>query len=188
MKRCSWCSGDKLYQKYHDEEWGVPVYNDKVLFEFLILEGAQAGLSWITILKRREAYRRAFCDWDFKKVALFSEADVERLMRGSPGNDSDEPNGIIRNRLKINSAVNNAKVFIEIRKEFGSFSKYIWGFVGGKVVYRDGSEVKSELSERISADLVRRGMKFVGPVIIYAYLEAVGILCNHERECFKRKA
>ena len=179
MKRCSWCGNDELYVRYHDEEWGGPVHEDRKLFEFLILEGAQAGLSWITILRKREAYRKAFCDWDFERVALFKEEDVERLMSDS---------GIVRNRLKILSAVNNAKVFIEIRDEFGSFSDYLWGFVDGEVVYRNGSLVKSDLSEEVSADLVKRGMKFVGPVIVYAYLEAVGILCNHELACFKRKA
>jgi DNA-3-methyladenine glycosylase I len=188
MERCSWCLGDELYEKYHDEEWGVAVREDKELFEFLILEGAQAGLSWITILKKRESYREAFDSFDFEKVALYGEDDIQRLM-------GDE--GIIRNRLKILSAIGNARVFVEIRSEFGSFSKYLWGFVGGETVIGsstditlvspDGSLVESELSREISRDLKRRGMKFVGPVIIYAYLEAVGVLCNHEVGCAKFK-
>ena len=175
MKRCSWCSEDELYQKYHDGEWGVPVHEDRVLFEFLILEGAQAGLSWITILKKREAYRRAFSEWDFEKVALYNEDDFERLV----GNE-----GIVRNRLKIRSAINNAKRFVEVVNEFGSFSDYLWGFVGGEVVLGDGVSVSSGLSEEISGDLKRRGFSFVGPVIVYAFLQAVGIVRDHEVGCF----
>lgn len=177
MKRCSWCSDDTAYVDYHDNEWGIPVHNDRKLFEFLVLEGAQAGLSWITILKKREAYGRAFADWDYNVVAEFGDKDVGRLMR-------DE--GLVRNKLKIESAVNNAKVFLKIREEFGSFDKYIWGFTDGEVVYRDGSEVENELSRKLSLDLRRRGMKFVGPVIVYAFLEAVGVMCNHEVGCWKR--
>lgn len=178
MKRCSWCSGDEIYQKYHDEEWGVAVHDDRKLFEMLILEGAQAGLSWITILKKREAYRRAFLYWDYKKVAEFGDEDIARLMR-------DE--GLVRNRAKILGAICNARVFLKIRKEFGSFDKYIWGWTDGEVLYNDGSEIKNDLSEKISLDLRRRGMKFVGPVIVYSFLEAVGVMCNHEKDCWKRK-
>ena len=178
MKRCSWCSGNELYQKYHDEEWGVPIHSDRKLFEFLILEGAQAGLSWITILRKREAYREAFDFFDFEKVALYDEGDVKRLM----GNE-----GIVRNRLKILSSIGNAKAFLKIRKEFGSFDKYLWGFVEGEVVVESGNLTRSELSDEISGDLRRRGMKFVGSVIVYAYLQAVGIVDDHEALCFRRK-
>ncbi|NPE26947.1 DNA-3-methyladenine glycosylase I [Methanococcoides sp. SA1] len=184
MKRCSWCSGDEVYCKYHDEEWGVAVHDDRELFEFLILEGAQAGLSWITILKKRGAYRRAFRDWDYNIVAKFGEGDVGRLMTPLDTKDQTGQGSIVRNRLKILSAINNAKVFLKIREEFGSFDSYIWKWTNGEVVYRDGSLTENELSREISADLVRRGMKFVGPVIIYSYLEAVGVLCNHEKDCF----
>lgn len=177
MKRCFWCSDDELYCKYHDEEWGVPVHDDRKLFEFLILEGAQAGLSWITILRKRENYRRAFDDWDYNLVAGYDEGDVKRLMLNE---------GIVRNRLKILSAVGNAKVFLKIRKEFGSFDSYLWGFVDGKVVVEDGSLVRSELSDEISNDLRRRGMKFVGSVIVYAFLQAVGVVWGHETGCFRK--
>jgi len=178
MKRCSWCSVDEVYQKYHDEEWGVPVHDDLKLFEFLILEGAQAGLSWITILRKREAYRRAFDKFDFEKVALYSDEDVERLM-------GDE--GIVRNRLKILSAISNARAFISVKNEFGSFSKYLWNFVDGKVVVGDGSLTRSELSDLISADLKGRGFGFVGSTIVYAFLQAVGVIWDHEKNCSFRK-
>ncbi len=177
MKRCSWVGDDELYQRYHDEEWGVPVYDDKKLFEFLILEGAQAGLSWITILKKRDNYRRAFVGWDYEKVALFGEDDVERLM-----NDT----GIVRNRLKILSATNNAKRFIGVRDEFGSFSEYLWGFVCGIPVVESGNLVRSELSDLISVDLKRRGFGFVGSVIVYAFLQAVGVVDGHEDGCSRK--
>ncbi len=176
MKRCSWCGEDELYQKYHDEEWGVPVYDDRILFEFLILEGAQAGLSWITILKKRGAYRAAFDGFDWEKIALYSEEDFDRLM----GNE-----GIVRHRLKILSAVNNAKRFGEIVIEFGSFSDYLWKFVDGKVIYCDGDLGCSELSDLISLDLKKRGFSFVGTRIVYAFLQAVGVVCGHEKCCEK---
>jgi len=185
MERCSWVNGDKLYQDYHDNEWGIPVHDDRVLFEFLILEGAQAGLSWITILKKREAYRKAFCDWDYEAVAGFGEEDVGRLMAPLDSKHQTGQGSIVRNRLKIRSTVSNAKVFLKIRDEFGSFSKYLWNFVDNKIVIGDGTLVRSELSERVSADLVRRGMKFVGPVIVYAYLQAVGVVDDHEVQCEK---
>ncbi len=182
-ERCRWCVGTEIYEQYHDEEWGVPVYDDRVLYEFLILEGAQAGLSWITVLKKREGYKKAFADFDYKKVALFTEEQQETLM-----NDS----GIVRNRLKIKSAVTNAQKFMEVQKEFGSFSNYLWSFTDGKVVQthlRNLSEAnaKTELSDKISKDLLKRGFKFVGSTIIYAYLQAVGIVNDHVQSCYRYK-
>jgi DNA-3-methyladenine glycosylase I len=180
MKRCDWVPlGDELYVRYHDEEWGVPVHSDRKLFEMLILEGAQAGLSWSTILKKRENYRKAFGGWDFEKIAKYGEKKVGELMKDV---------GIVRNRLKINSVIRNAKVFIEIRKEFGSFDKYIWGFVGGEIIDNRFEGVKdipatTELSDKISKDLKKRGMKFVGSTIVYAFMQAVGIVNDHEVGC-----
>jgi DNA-3-methyladenine glycosylase I len=181
MKRCVWAETNELYHEYHDEEWGVPVHDDRKHFEFLVLEGAQAGLSWLTILKRREGYRKAFAGFDPEKVAKFDDDKVEELLQ-------DE--GIIRNRQKVSSAVNNARVFLEIQAEFGSFDKYIWGFTGGKVIR---STIKSDkdykattpLSDEISADLKKRGMSFVGSTIIYAHLQATGIVNDHMAGCFK---
>jgi len=175
MKRCGWVPlNNDLYVKYHDGEWGVPVHDDFKLFEMLILEGAQAGLSWSTILAKRENYREAFDGFDFRKVASYGDDKIEELM----GNE-----GIVRNRLKIESAVRNAKVFIEIRKEFGSFDEYIWGFVNRETVIGDGSRVTSELSDEISRDLKKRGMNFVGSTIVYAFMQAVGIVNDHEVGC-----
>lgn len=167
--------------QYHDLEWGIPVHNDKRLFEMLILEGAQAGLSWSTILKRRKTYRAAFDDFDPKKISKYAHKDVARLL-------SDE--GIIRNRLKIKSTINNAQQFLQIQKEFGSFDKYIWGFVGAKQIknnFKSLSDVpaSTELSDRISKDLKKRGFSFVGTTIIYAYLQAVGIVNDHTKNCFR---
>lgn len=182
-KRCSWCGTDPLYIKYHDEEWGKPVCDDRILFEFLILEGAQAGLSWITILRRRESYRRAFADFDVTAVAAFTETDVERLM-----NDT----GIIRNRLKVNAAIGNAKLFIGIQKEFGSFSSYLWGFLpDGKPLLnhrRDMSEVpaRTEISDAISKDMKKRGFKFFGTTICYAHMQATGMVNDHIEGCIAR--
>lgn len=181
MQRCGWVSEDPLYIQYHDKEWGVPTYDDKTLFEFLILEGAQAGLSWLTVLKRREGYREAFADFDVKRVAKFDENDMTSLQ---------EFPGIIRNRLKIQSAVRNAKVFMNIQKEFGSFSRYLWGFVDGEPEVSHPKTlaevpVSTTLAEQISKDLRKRGMNFVGPTIIYAYLQAVGIVNDHVQNCFK---
>jgi DNA-3-methyladenine glycosylase I len=182
VKRCAWAgSGEALYLKYHDEEWGAPVHDDQKLFEMLILEGAQAGLSWSTVLKKRENYRKAFDDFDPKKVAAYGENKITQLLQNE---------GIIRNRLKVNSAVRNAKVVLEIRKEFGSFDNYIWGFVEGKPIQnmiRSMGEIpaRTELSDRISKDLVKRGMNFVGSTIIYAFMQAVGIVNDHERSCFR---
>lgn len=183
LTRCSWATSDPLYIKYHDEEWGKPVYDDKILFEFLILEGAQAGLSWITILRRRENYRKAFAGFDVKKVAAFNEKDVERLM-------NDE--GIIRNRLKVNGAITNAKLFIEIQKEFGSFSKYMWSFVPDGKPFQNRIEKMSdvppctELSDRISKDMKKRGFKFFGTTICYAHMQATGMVNDHLLNCCAR--
>ena len=174
-KRCSWATSDEVYIKYHDEEWGVPTHDDRELFEFLVLESFQAGLSWITILKKRENFKEAFDDFDVVKVAGYDDVKVEELR---------ENEGIIRHKGKITSAINNAQVFIEIQKKFGSFDKYIWGFTDGKVIKAEYL-TESELSKAISKDLKKRGMKFVGPTIIYSYLEAVGIIDNHQENCFK---
>jgi DNA-3-methyladenine glycosylase I len=181
--RCGWCGTDPLYQKYHDEEWGKPVYDDQVLFEFLILEGAQAGLSWITILRRREGYRKAFAGFDVAKVAAFNEMDVERLMQ-------DE--GIIRNRLKVNAAITNARLFMDIQKEFGSFSDYIWGFLPNrKPILNDVKSLgdvpaRTEISDAISKDMKKRGFKFFGTTICYAHMQATGMVNDHIADCISR--
>lgn len=183
LKRCSWCGNDPLYIKYHDEEWGKPVYDDKVLFEFLILEGAQAGLSWITILRRRESYGKAFADFDVHKVANFNEADVERLMADA---------GIIRNKLKVAAAISNAKLFIEIQREFGSFSNYIWGFLpNGKPIMNEyidhhNAPARTEISDAISKDMKKRGFKFFGTTICYAHMQATGMVNDHLLDCIAR--
>lgn len=180
LKRCAWCGTDPLYVKYHDEEWGKPVTDDQVLFEFLILEGAQAGLSWITILRRREGYRKAFADFDVNKVAAFNEQDEERLM-----NDT----GIIRNRLKIKAAISNARLFIALQQEFGSFANYMWGFVpDGKPiinqVFQPGDvPARTELSDAISKDMKKRGFKFFGTTICYAHMQATGMVNDHHADC-----
>ena len=173
--RCTWAGSDEIYIKYHDEEWGVPTHDDRELFEMLVLESFQAGLSWITILKKRENFRRAFDDFDVRKVADYDEAKVEELRLNE---------GIIRHKGKINAAVNNAQVFIEIQDEFGSFDKYIWGFTDGEIIKAEFL-TESELSRHISKDLKKRGMKFVGPTIIYSYLESIGVIDNHQECCFK---
>ena len=168
-----------MYVAYHDKEWGRPVRDDRVLFEFLILEGAQAGLSWITILRKREAYRRAFDHFDPNKVARYTPTRVKKLM-----NDA----GIVRNRLKIQSSVSNAKAFLAVQKEFGSFSRYLWGFVDNKPIVnrpRSGIPASTELSDRISTDLKKRAFRFVGSTIIYAYLQAVGVVDDHVRGCWR---
>lgn len=182
MTRCSWCESDDLYRKYHDEEWGVPVHDDRKHFEFLLLESAQAGLSWLTILRKREAYRKAFDGFDPEKIAAYGEEKLRALM--------DDP-GIVRNRRKIESAVVNARKFLEIQREFGSFDRYIWGFVGGKPVvghYESLSEIpaRTELSDRVSEDLRKRGFKFVGSVIVYAHLQATGLVNDHIDACFRK--
>ena len=179
--RCSWSTNEEIYIRYHDEEWGVPVHDDRKLFEFLILEGAQAGLSWITILKRREAYREAFEKFDPEKVARYNDAKIEELLQRSD---------LIRNRLKITSAVTNAQAFLKVQEEFGSFDKYIWGFVDGKPIqnnWKTLSEIPAQtpLSVKISKDLKKRGFKFVGPTIVYAHMQATGMVNDHLTECFR---
>lgn len=182
MKRCDWAESESM-QEYHDKEWGTPVHDDIKLFEFLILEGAQAGLSWSTILKRREGYRKAFTSFNPEEVSEFTEEDIERLM-----NDG----GIIRNRLKINSAINNAKRFLEIQKEFGSFSSYLWGFVNNKPIvnnFKKHSEIPatSEISDLLSKDLKKRGFTFTGSTICYAFMQAIGMVNDHLTSCFRYK-
>ncbi|WP_312811489.1 DNA-3-methyladenine glycosylase I [Sedimentibacter sp.] len=181
MNRCPWCGKDELYVKYHDEEWGVPVHDDKKHFEFLVLESAQAGLSWFTVLRKRENYRKAYDDFDAIKVSQYDDSKIEELMQNA---------GIIRNRRKIESSINNAKRFLEIQQEFGSFDNYIWGFTNNKVVknhWSDISEVPavSELSDKISMDLKKRGFKFLGSTIIYAHLQATGVINDHLMSCFR---
>lgn len=173
--RCTWAGNDEVYVRYHDEEWGVPTHDDRELFEMLVLESFQAGLSWITILKKRENFKRAFDDFDVRKVASYDDAKVEELRMNE---------GIIRHKGKINAAVNNAQVFIEIQDEFGSFDEYIWGFTDGEIIKAEFL-TESELSRHISKDLKKRGMKFVGPTIIYSYLESIGVIDNHQECCFK---
>ncbi|MDG3582443.1 DNA-3-methyladenine glycosylase I [Galbibacter pacificus] len=181
MKRCGWCEGDPLYEAYHDEEWGVPVYDDDTIFEFLILETFQAGLSWITILRKRENFRKAFDNFDYKKIANYGEDKFNELLL-------DE--GIIRNRLKIRATIANAGHFMEIQEEFGSFSNYIWGFVDGKplqnkVDYYKDAPATTEISDMLSKDLKKRGFKFVGSTVIYAHMQATGMVNDHEVNCFR---
>lgn len=179
--KCGWCLGDDLYEAYHDEEWGVPVYDDETLFEFLILETFQAGLSWITVLRKRENFRKAFDDFDYKKIAQYSEDKIEELLQNP---------GIIRNKLKVQATVTNAQYFMKIQEEFGSFSKYIWGFVDGKPIKNKLQDYKSApattpLSDLISKDLKKRGFKFVGSTVIYAHMQATGMVNDHEVDCFR---
>lgn len=174
-KRCTWAGSDETYIKYHDEEWGVPTHDDRQLFEMLVLESFQAGLSWITILKKRENFKKAFDDFDVRKVAEYDDEKVEELRLNE---------GIIRHRGKITSAINNAQIFIEIQEEFGSFDEYIWGFTHGEIIKAEFL-TESDLSKHISKDLKKRGMKFVGPTIIYSYLESIGVIDNHQEDCFK---
>lgn len=181
--RCPWCLKFDQYIQYHDEEWGVPVHDDLIHFEFLILEGAQAGLSWSTILKKREGYREAFANFDPQKVARFTEARLEKIL---------ENPAIIRNRLKVFAAVNNAKRFLEVQKEFGSFDQYIWGFVNHKPIvnkWKSTSEVPptSPESDALSKDLIKRGFKFVGSTVIYAHMQACGLINDHLIDCFRYK-
>lgn len=181
--RCFWAGNDSLMVRYHDLEWGNPVHDDKKLFEFLVLEGAQAGLSWTTILKKRENYRESFNNFDCKKIAKYTQEDVKRLLVNE---------GIIRNKLKIHSAIRNAKAFIEIQKEYGSFDKYIWSFASNKPIKNNFKSLKeipasTGLSDRISKDLKKRGMNFVGSTIIYAFMQAVGMVNDHTMGCFRRK-
>ncbi|HET8885007.1 MAG TPA: DNA-3-methyladenine glycosylase I [Salinimicrobium sp.] len=180
-QRCGWCVGDELYETYHDTEWGVPLYEDDKLFEFLILETFQAGLSWITILRKRENFRAAFDNFDYKKIANYSEEKIQELLQ-------DE--GIIRNKLKIRATVSNAEAYMKIQEEFGSFSKYIWGFVDGKPIQNEVKDYKSvaattEISDRLSKDLKKRGFKFVGSTVMYAHMQATGMVNDHEVACFR---
>lgn len=180
--RCDWANkGDELYTKYHDEEWGVPIFDDHKIFEFLVLESAQAGLSWITILRRRENYRQAFANFDAKKVAKFDEEKITQLLANS---------GIIRHRGKITAAINNAQKFLEIQKEFGSFSEYIWKFTNKKPITNNWEilkelPAKTEISEKICKDLKARGFQFLGPTICYAYMQATGLVNDHIVSCFR---
>ncbi|MBK5207936.1 MAG: DNA-3-methyladenine glycosylase I [Flavobacteriaceae bacterium] len=181
--RCGWCKNDPLYMAYHDTEWGVPVFADDKLFEFLILETFQAGLSWITILRKRENFRSAFDDFDYKKIANYTEAKFEELLLDA---------GIIRNRLKIKATISNAVAFMEVQQEFGSFSTYIWSFTNGKPIknkWKTLSELPAttELSDIISKDLKKRGFKFVGSTVIYAHLQATGMINDHIIDCFRHQ-
>lgn len=183
-KRCPWCLATPEYQRYHDEEWGVPQHDDRVLFEFLILEGAQAGLSWRTILERRAGYRKAFADFDAQKVARYTDARLEKLLL--------DP-GIIRNRLKVWSARTNAQAFLKVQREFGSFATYQWGFVDGKPLINRRRTIKevparTAVSDRLAADLQQRGFKFVGTTIIYAHMQAVGMVNDHLLSCPRHAA
>lgn len=179
--RCAWCGDDPLYVAYHDKEWGVPVYDDQTLFEFLTLETFQAGLSWITILRKRENFRKAFDQFDYKKIANYSDDKIESLLQDA---------GIIRNKLKVRSAVTNAQHFIEIQEEFGSFSTYIWDFVDGKPIKNNFKTLSdfpanTPLSDKISKDLKKRGFKFVGTTVIYAHMQATGMVNDHIENCFR---
>lgn len=179
--RCGWCKNDPLYMAYHDTEWGVPVYEDDKLFEFLILETFQAGLSWITILRKRENFRNAFDNFDYKKIASYSETKFEELLLDA---------GIIRNKLKIKATISNAVAFMEVQQEFGSFSNYIWSFTQGKPIKNNRKTLSelsatNELSDAISKDLKKRGFKFVGSTVIYAHLQATGMINDHVTDCFR---
>ncbi|MFD2825971.1 DNA-3-methyladenine glycosylase I [Leeuwenhoekiella polynyae] len=179
--KCGWCVGDKLYEAYHDTEWGVPVYDDARLFEFLILETFQAGLSWITILRKRENFREALDNFDYKKIANYSESKLRELLSNP---------GIIRNKLKVNATVSNAKAFMKIQEEFGSFSKYIWSFVDYKpvqnsVIYYKEAPATTAISDALSKDLKKRGFKFTGSTVVYAHMQATGMVNDHEVNCFR---
>ena len=180
-KRCAWCGNDPLYMAYHDKEWGVPVYDDDKLFEFLILETFQAGLSWITILRKRENFRKAFDNFDYKKIAKYGDDKYESLLQDA---------GIVRNKLKIKATISNAQAFMEVQKEFGSFSDYIWAFTDGEPIkngFKSLSEVPATtaLSDKLSKDLKKRGFKFVGSTVIYAHMQATGMVNDHITSCFR---
>jgi len=181
MKRCDWCLKNDLYMEYHDTEWGVPLHDDQLLFEFLLLEGVQAGLSWLTVLRKRENYRLAYDNFDPVKVAAYDEAKMQELLQNE---------GIIRNRLKVATSVNNAKRFLEVQKEFGSFDHYIWSFVDFKPIVNHFEKLeelpaRTELSDKISKDMKKRGFKFVGSTIIYAHMQATGMVNDHLVSCFR---
>ena len=183
MNRCEWSSSDPLYISYHDNEWGVPVHNDRLLFEFLILEGAQAGLSWLTILKKRDNYRKAFDGFDIDRIANYGETDLKRLLGDA---------GIVRNRLKLESAIKNARGVLDIQKEYGSLDSYLWRYVDGtpkQNAWKSMADLpaKTELSEVMSKDLKKRGFNFVGPTICYAFMQAVGMVNDHTTNCFRYK-
>ncbi len=183
-KSCTWMGNDPLMIEYHDTEWGVPLYDDAKLFEFLILEGAQAGLSWSTVLKKRENYRKVFHQFEAKKIAKYTEKDKKRLLADA---------GIIRNRLKVDATISNAKCFLEVQKEFGSFQQYIWQFVGGRPIkkkFKSLSDIPAQTkeAEAMSKDLKKRGFRFVGPTICYAFMQAVGMVNDHLTSCFRYKA
>ena len=183
VSRCSWCLKSELYIKYHDEEWGIPVHADRTHFEFLVLEGAQAGLSWLTVLNKRSGYHKNFAGFDPEKVARFSKKQIEKILL--------DP-GIVRNRLKVNSAVNNAQRFLEVQKEFGSFDRYIWGFVEGKPIINMRKSMKqvpatTRESDTLSKDLIKRGFKFVGSTVIYAHMQACGLVNDHLVDCWRYK-
>ena len=180
-KRCPWCGDDPLYVHYHDEEWGVPVKDDATLFEFLILETFQAGLSWITVLRKRENFRKAFDQFDYRKIIRYDEKKIASLLQ-------DE--GIIRNQLKVRATITNAKAFMEVQKEFGSFSNYLWGFVEEKTIVNtlksmDEAPANTPLSDTISKDLKKRGFKFVGTTVVYAFMQAIGMVNDHLVSCFR---
>jgi len=179
--KCGWCLGDDLYEAYHDKEWGVPVKDDDTLFEFLILETFQAGLSWITILRKRENFRKAFDNFDYKKIAKYDEVKKDKLLQDA---------GIVRNKLKVNATVTTARALIKVQEEFGSFSKYIWNFVDRKPIKNKIKNYKNapantELSDTISKDLKKRGFKFVGSTVVYAHMQATGMVNDHEMNCFR---
>ncbi|MDX9881784.1 MAG: DNA-3-methyladenine glycosylase I [Prolixibacteraceae bacterium] len=182
-ERCSWSVKDPLYIQYHDEEWGVPVHDDKKLFEFLILEGVQAGLSWLTVLRKRENYRKAYDDFEVEKVAAYGQDKIDELMNNE---------GLVRNKLKILASINNAQRFIGIQKEFGSFDRYIWGFIGGETIVNHWESLSqipatSPVSDAISRDMKKRGFKFVGSTIIYAHMQATGMVNDHLTSCFRHR-
>ncbi|OEY73050.1 DNA-3-methyladenine glycosylase I [Salegentibacter salarius] len=181
LNRCGWCEGDELYEAYHDNEWGVPVYDDDTIFEFLILETFQAGLSWITVLRKRENFREAFDNFDYKKIANYSEEKIQELLQNP---------GIIRNKLKVRATVTNAKAFMEVQKEFSSFSKYIWDFVDGDPIQNEVEDYKNApattaISDKLSKDLKKKGFKFVGSTVLYAHMQATGMVNDHEISCFR---
>lgn len=182
--RCGWAGTDPLYIQYHDKEWGRPIHNDTLLFELLTLEGAQAGLSWITVLRKRENYRKAFAEFDPKKVAKFKQSQMNALLKNE---------GIVRNRLKISSTISNAQAFLAVQKEFGSFDRYIWSFVGGKTLRNSPKSLKqvpakTEISDAMSKDLKKRGFRFVGSTICYAFMQACGLVDDHSQDCFLHRS
>lgn len=179
--RCTWCLGNPLYEAYHDEEWGVPVYDDATIFEFLILETFQAGLSWITVLRKRENFRKAFDNFDYKTIANYNQNKIDELLKDV---------GIIRNKLKVNATISNAQAFMKVQDEFGSFSKYIWGFVDGKPIKNECKTMQdvpatTAISDTLSKDLKKRGFKFVGPTVVYAHMQATGMVNDHVKDCFR---